>query len=54
MKEIYFAGECFWGTEHYMRQFEGVTKTVTGYANGFLPNPAYEQVYTDTTGHVHC
>ena len=54
MKEIYFAGGCFWGTEHYIRQFEGVTETVTGYANGSLPNPAYEQVYTDRTGHVEC
>jgi len=54
MKEIYFAGGCFWGTEHYIRQFEGVTETVTGYANGSLPDPAYEQVYTDLTGHVEC
>lgn len=54
MKEIYFAGGCFWGTEHYIRQFEGVTETVTGYANGSLPDPAYEQVYTDRTGHVEC
>lgn len=54
MKEIYFAGGCFWGTEHYIRQFEGVAETVTGYANGSLPNPAYEQVYTDRTGHVEC
>ena len=54
MKEIYFAGGCFWGTEHYIRQFEGVTETVTGFANGSLPNPAYEQVYTDRTGHVEC
>ena len=54
MKEIYFAGGCFWGTEHYIRQFEGVAETVTGYANGSLPNPAYEQVYTDMTGHVEC
>lgn len=54
MKEIYFAGGCFWGTEHYIRQFEGVTETATGYANGSLPNPAYEQVYTDLTGHVEC
>lgn len=54
MKEIYFAGGCFWGTEHYMRQFEGVAETLTGYANGFLPNPAYEQVYTDMTGHAEC
>lgn len=53
-KEIYFAGGCFWGTEHFLRQFEGVTETVTGYANGTVPNPAYEQVYTDTTGHVEC
>lgn len=53
-KEIYFAGGCFWGAEHFLRQFEGVTETVTGYANGTVPNPAYEQVYTDTTGHVEC
>ena len=54
VKEIYFAGGCFWGTEHYMRQFEGVAETATGYANGFLKNPAYEQVYTDMTGHAEC
>ena len=54
MKTIYFAGGCFWGTEHYMRQFEGVTGTETGYANGDVPDPAYEQVYTDLTGHVEC
>lgn len=54
MKEIYFAGGCFWGTEHYLRQFEGVTETLAGYANGFFPNPLYEQVYTDKTGYVEC
>lgn len=54
MKKIYFAGGCFWGTEHYMRQFEGVTETMTGYANGSLPDPAYEEVYTDRTGHAEC
>ena len=54
MKEIYFAGGCFWGTEHYLRQFEGVTGTLTGYANGYFPNPLYEQVYTDKTGYVEC
>ena len=54
MKEIYFAGGCFWGTEHYLRQFEGVVETTTGYANGSLADPAYEDVYTDMTGHVEC
>ena len=54
MKTIYFAGGCFWGAEHYMRQFDGVTETVAGYANGAIDNPTYEQVYTDTTGFVEC
>lgn len=54
MKEIYLAGGCFWGTEHYIRQFDGVVETVTGYANGQVANPTYKQVYTDSTGHVEC
>ena len=54
MKTIYFAGGCFWGTEHYMSQFEGVVETVVGYANGNVAYPAYEEVYTDKTGHVEC
>lgn len=32
--EIYFAGGCFWGTEHFMKQIDGVTNTRVGYANG--------------------
>lgn len=54
MKSIYFAGGCFWGTEHYMRQFDGVAETVVGYANGKIASPSYEQVYTDLTGHAEC
>lgn len=54
MKTIYLAGGCFWGTEHYLSQFEGVAETTVGYANGNVPYPAYEQVYTDRTGHVEC
>ena len=54
MKTIYLAGGCFWGTEHYIKQFDGIIETVTGYAGGNIPNPSYEQVYTDQTGHVEC
>lgn len=54
MKTIYFAGGCFWGTEHYMSQFDGVVETTVGYANGSVADPAYEEVYTDQTGHVEC
>lgn len=54
MKTIYLAGGCFWGTEHYMSQFDGVVETAVGYANGSVADPAYEEVYTDKTGHVEC
>lgn len=52
MKEIYLAGGCFWGTEHYFKQIRGVISTTTGYANGNINNPTYEQVYTDSTGYA--
>lgn len=51
-KEIYFAGGCFWGTQHLIKQIRGVIRTEVGYANGTTPNPTYEEVYTDTTGYV--
>ena len=51
---IYFAGGCFWGTQHYISQFPGVLDTEVGYANGDIDNPTYQQVYTDQTGHIEC
>lgn len=53
-KEIYLAGGCFWGTEHYFKQIRGVISTEAGYANGNTSNPTYEEVYTDTTGFAEC
>ncbi len=54
MKQIYLAGGCFWGTEHFFKQVEGVKETEVGYANGnpTVKDPTYEQVYTDTTGYA--
>jgi len=49
-KTIYLAGGCFWGVEHFFKGIDGVSGTTPGYANGRIPNPTYEQVYTDTTG----
>lgn len=48
--EIYFAGGCFWGTEHFFKQVRGVTTTTTGYANGKIKNPTYEDVVSGDTG----
>ena len=50
IKDIYLAGGCFWGTEHYFKQIEGVVATEVGFANGNTVNPTYKEVYTDTTG----
>ena len=33
-KDIYLAGGCFWGTEHYFKQIGGVMDTEVGFANG--------------------
>lgn len=51
-KEIYLAGGCFWGTEHFFKQINGVRKTEVGYANGRTANPLYEQVCRNNTGHA--
>lgn len=49
-KVIYFAGGCFWGTEHFFQQVRGVVHTEVGYANGNTKKPTYKQVTTGTTG----
>ena len=49
-KEIWLAGGCFWGTEHYLSLLDGVVKTDVGYANGRTKNPTYRQVCSEDTG----
>lgn len=51
-KEIYFAGGCFWGVAEYYSRVPGVVASVSGYANGMLANPTYEQVCGGATGHA--
>lgn len=47
---IYLAGGCFWGMEELMASIDGVTDATSGYANGNIENPTYEQVCADNTG----
>jgi peptide-methionine (S)-S-oxide reductase len=47
-----FAGGCFWGVDGVFKHVKGVTKVVSGYAGGSLPNPSYEMVSTGTTGYA--
>ena len=51
-KDIYLAGGCFWGAEHFFQQIGGVVLTEVGFANGHTPDPTYKEVYTDTTGYA--
>ena len=46
-----FAGGCFWCTEAVYKEVRGVVDVESGYCNGLLANPSYEQVCTGTTGH---
>lgn len=50
MNVIYFAGGCFWGTEHFFKQVNGVTSTEVGFANGHTEDPTYEEVVRKKTG----
>jgi peptide-methionine (S)-S-oxide reductase len=46
-----FGAGCFWCIEHVFRK-KGITSTSVGYMGGKTKNPTYEDVCTDTTGHV--
>ena len=43
---------CFWCTEAIFDRVRGVTDVESGYANGHVPQPSYEQVCTGSTGHA--
>ncbi|MGP1415961.1 MAG: peptide-methionine (R)-S-oxide reductase MsrB [Treponema sp.] len=44
LKEIYFAGGCFWGVEGYFKKIKGVVETNTGYANGKSDKTTYKEL----------
>lgn len=44
VKDIYFAGGCFWGIEQYAKNIMGVIATEVGYANGKTQEATYENL----------
>ena len=51
-RTIYLAGGCFWGTQKYLDQIDGVLETEVGFANGCTEHPSYEEVCHNNTGHA--
>jgi len=47
-----FGSGCFWCSEAVFSQLRGVEKVEPGYSGGNVPNPTYEDVCTDSTGHA--
>ena len=47
-----FGAGCFWGVQAAFETIQGVLSTTVGYMGGTRKNPTYEDVCTNTTGHV--
>lgn len=47
-----FAGGCFWCMVEPFKTRPGIIMVVSGYTGGTVVNPTYDQVATQTTGHV--
>ena len=50
--QVYLAGGCFWGVEQYFALVPGVLDAVSGYSQGTVENPSYQEVCTGQTGHT--
>lgn len=51
LEKAIFAGGCFWCMVEPFDQQPGIEQIVSGYTGGDKPNPTYEEVCTNTTGH---
>ena len=51
-ESIVLGGGCFWCTEAVFDRVQGVVDVESGYCNGQVVNPSYEQVCTGRTGHA--
>jgi peptide-methionine (S)-S-oxide reductase len=51
LQTLVLGGGCFWCTEAVYVAVKGVLDVESGYCNGHVKSPTYEQVCTGTTGH---
>ena len=51
MRQIVLGGGCFWCTEAVFKEVRGIVDVESGYANGHLDRPSYDDVCSGETGH---
>ena len=51
-ERITLAGGCFWCVEAVYERVDGVTAVESGYSNGHVDRPSYQQVCEGDTGHA--
>ncbi|MFT6508007.1 MAG: peptide-methionine (S)-S-oxide reductase [Colwellia sp.] len=52
IEKITLGAGCFWCIENIFARIKGVVSVTSGYADGDIENPSYEQVCTGTTNHA--
>ena len=52
IETITLGGGCFWCLEAVYLRVDGVSAVESGYCNGHVVGPSYEQVCSGTTGHA--
>src|SRR6187549_1141733 len=52
METITLGAGCFWCTEVILQRIKGVDTVASGYSNGHVKNPTYDQVCGGDTGHA--
>jgi peptide methionine sulfoxide reductase msrA/msrB len=52
LEKATFAGGCFWCMVPPFEKLDGVKEVISGYTGGHTVNPKYEDVTSETTGHL--
>lgn len=52
IEKITLGAGCFWCVENIFSRIKGIQSAVSGYADGDVENPSYEQVCSGSTNHA--